>query len=48
MTTPKLDDLINDPFLQTLSGRDDSTPLTLHQVAGVLQIAPEMLRKRQR
>jgi hypothetical protein len=48
MTTPKLDDLINDPFLQTLSGRDDSTPLTLNQVAGLLQIAPETLRKRQR
>lgn len=48
MTTPKLDDLINDPFLQALSGRDDSTPLTLNQVAGLLQIAPETLRKRHR
>ena len=48
MTTPRLEELINDPFLQTLSGRDDSTPLTLHQVAGLLQIAPETLRRRQR
>lgn len=48
MTTPTLSDLVNDPFLQTLAGRDDSTPLTLNQVAGLLQIAPETLRKRQR